>query len=92
MSGKKRKGLLVGPTSEHRQLCGHCHQWLTMPVYKRHRSNFYDTQLNTWQHAEEVASSESNTDQYLEPLELCRPSDESDGLQGVLHGVPYTFS
>ena len=91
MSDNKRKCLFARPASERCQLCGHCHQWLTTPVYKRHRSNFYNTQLNTWQRAEELISSESDTDQNLEPLKFCPPSNESDELQGMLHIYMYIY-
>ena len=71
------------PQEELHQLCGHCHQWLTLPVYKRHRMNFYHTESNTWQQAEELVSSESDTDQNWEPLDTQQPIIESDELKGT---------
>ena len=55
--GKKRPS--VGPTIGLRWLCGHCDQWLTVPVYKRHRKNLFSPTTNTWQRVVETTSSES---------------------------------
>ena len=84
MAGHKRSCLLVqeGSIFELHQLCGHCHQWLTIPVYKCHQTNFYHTQTNTWQQAEKV-SFESDTDKELEPLDAQQPINECDDLQGM---------
>ena len=51
--------------------------------------NFYHAESNTWQQAEALVSSESDTDQNLEPLDAQQPINESDDLQGIYQHYVY---
>ena len=62
MMNEGRKRPSVGPTTGLRRLCGHCDQWLTVPVYKRHRKNFFSPTTSTWQRVVETTSSESDSE------------------------------
>ena len=59
-------------SSEQRKRCGHCDQYLTPRVYKRHKNLYYDASRKEWNRLESSGGSE----------------DEEERLQDLLGDPP----
>ena len=50
--------------SRKRKRCGHCNEDLSLPVYKRHKNLYYNSQAKTWRQ-ESSGESEGDDDESL---------------------------
>ena len=50
------------PSKNKRKFCDHCKQFLSLPVYKRHKADFYDEKNDVWITSAKVPVYDSSID------------------------------
>lgn len=67
-----------------RKRCGHCHQNLVIPVYKRHKDLYFDCKLNRWSTTDVLSSDEEldNPMDYHDYVDAADSLADSDSFVG----------